>query len=302
MIHSYSDSPNQNGTINNSKGSVLIVTLLIITILTALVTDFVYDVYIDTSALSNWSKAQQATMAARSGLVFSSNYLSEIEKETYTDIHNLEVPLNLGMPAGTFILIKVEDENAKFNINSLIYENGRTNEKALSSLKKLLEYLNINPELALYIADWIDPDSEPRAPGSEDIAKNSAFWNIDELKILPDMKIETYNTLRPHITIFGDSMININTAGQEVLSSISNEITETMALQIIEYRSSGPFENKTALQNVPGFESAGISVLDRVTVKSSGFRITSKAIINDITRSVESIVQTSGKILQWREW
>ncbi|MBC8413894.1 general secretion pathway protein GspK, partial [bacterium] len=215
MIHSYSDSPNQNGTINNSKGSVLIVTLLIITILTALVTDFVYDVYIDTSALSNWSKAQQATMAARSGLVFSSNYLSEIEKETYTDIHNLEVPLNLGMPAGTFILIKVEDENAKFNINSLIYENGRTNEKALSSLKKLLEYLNINPELALYIADWIDPDSEPRAPGSEDIAKNSAFWNIDELKILPDMKIETYNTLRPHITIFGDSMININIAGQE---------------------------------------------------------------------------------------
>ncbi len=79
----------------NSSGSALIVTLLLISILTGLVVDFVYDVYIDTSSLSNWSNAQKASLIAKSGQNLSTLYLDDIKNEKYTDQHDYEMPLGL---------------------------------------------------------------------------------------------------------------------------------------------------------------------------------------------------------------
>ncbi len=59
----------KNNNTMNSSGSALIVTLLLISILTGLVVDFVYDVYIDTSSLSNWSNAQKASLIANQGRI-----------------------------------------------------------------------------------------------------------------------------------------------------------------------------------------------------------------------------------------
>jgi len=47
---------------HEENGSVLIITLLLISILIALVVNFVYAVFIDTSSISNWSNAQNNTL------------------------------------------------------------------------------------------------------------------------------------------------------------------------------------------------------------------------------------------------
>ena len=285
----------------NKEGSALIITLLLISILVGLVVDFVYDVYIDSSSLSNWSNAQRASLIARSGQNISTEYIALAKESSYTYVREIEMPVPGDFGAGAFLSIKVEDENSKFNINSIIYPNGMTNEKALASLKKLLEYLNINPNLSLAIADWIDPDKEPRLADSEDAAKNTFLWSVDELQLIEGVDKGIFRKVSPYITVYGNSQININTAALPVLVCLSEDMTVALAKQIIDYRETTPFEKTTSVVNVPGLETIGIKILDRITVKASNFRVTAKATVNDISRVIESVMDTSMKIHFWRE-
>jgi general secretion pathway protein K len=285
----------------NQNGSALIVTLLLITILVAIVVDFVYEVYIDSSALSNWGNAQKASLIARSGQTLSSRYLAELKKHTYTDLREVTLPIEKVFGTNTTLVVKIEDESAKFNINSIIYPNGLTNKKALLSLKKLFEYLNINPDLALIIADWIDPDSEPRMTDSENVSKNTFLWSIDELKLIEGINNDIFNKIKPYITVHSNNQININTAELPVLVSLSEDMTEDLAKRIIEYRKISPFESASHIVRVSGLEAIGIKILDRITAKSSYFRVTAVATVNGITRIIESVIDTSRKIHFWRE-
>ncbi len=285
----------------NEGGSALIITLLIVSILVGLVVDFVYNVYIDSSSLSNWGNAQKASLVARSGQVLSSRYLRELRKYSYTDVREAVLPVTIDFGPDTALVIKVEDENSRFNINSIIRQNGLTNDDALSSLKKLFEYLNINSDLALIIADWIDPDSEPRLPGSEDAAKNTFLWSVDELKLIQGMDQGTFGKISPYITVYGDGKININTADLPVLVSLHKDITGTLAKRIIDYRKDTPFKEPSYVQRVSGMEATGMLLIGKIESRSSCFRIISTARVDEITRVIESVMDTSGNIYFWRE-
>jgi general secretion pathway protein K len=285
------------------KGSALIITLLLITILTGLVVDFVYEVYIDSSSLSNWGNAQRASLIAKSGQALGAEFIREIKKENYTDKREVELPVIQDFGAGTSLTIVVGDENSRFNLNSLIYDNGMENEGAISSLKKLLEYLNINPSLALSIADWIDPDSEPRLFNSENVAKNDFLWSIDELKLIEGMDKNIFDKISPYmrVSVNSDKLININTAELPVLVSLHNDMTETLAKNVIDYRETTPFENYGDVTNVSGLGGLGIDFNSRITFRASNFRITTRATVNEITRIIESVIDSSAKIHFWRE-
>ena len=285
----------------DQRGSALIVTLLLITILTGLVVDFVYDVYIDTSSLSNWSNAQKASLIAKSGQNLSTRYLDEVRNDQFTDEHDLEMPVGQYLGANIDLTIKIEDENSKFNINSIISQRGATDDVQLSSLKKLFEYLNINPDLSLVIADWIDPDMEPRLSDSEDATKNTFLWSVDELRLIEGIDKKTFDRISPYVTVFGDNQININTAEVPVLVSLNDNMTEAHANKIIDYREDSPFEDPAHVQ-LAGIElSIANTFMSRTTVKSSYFRITSTSTVNGITRIIESVMDTSMKIHFWRE-
>jgi general secretion pathway protein K len=292
-------------SVTDQKGSALIITLLLISIMVGLVVDFVYNVYIDTSSLSNWGNAQKASLIAKSGQTISTLYLKEAQLIKYTDQRELMIPVDYDFGPGISLLIEMEDENAKFNINSIIRDNGKTNEEKLSSLKKMLEFLNINQDIALMIADWIDPDSEPRLSDSEDSAKNDFFWSIDELKLVEGLD-EHFDILEPYVTIYKNIgtlvyQVNINTAELPVLLSLHDEMTESLAQNIIDARESYPFEDPSDVVNVAGLETLGTKLGGRTTVKSTIFRITARATANEITRIIESVMDTSSNVLFWRE-
>ena len=290
-------------TVHSKKGSVLIITLLIVTVLTGLAVEFAYEVYTGTAALSNWSNAQKASLIARSGQTLSTGYLIDMKDFTYTYPGEIYLPVAKDFNSDVILIVKIEDENAKFNINSIIYPNGLTNEDALSSLKKLFEYLNINPSLAMAIADWIDPDHEPRLRDYEYTSKNSFLRSMDELKLIEAVDKKVFETISPFLTVYGDGAdrININTAKLPVLLSLHNDMTETLAKSIIDYREISPFENESHLQRVSGMETIGQLLLGRITVKSSNFRVISTAMVNEITRIIESVMDTSSQVRYWRE-
>jgi general secretion pathway protein K len=293
----------RHAAFGDQQGSALIITLLLVVVLVSLVVSFVYEVYIDSSSLANWSNAQSASFVARSGQTLGTRYLDGIKEHTYTNKGKIELPVNRNFGKNVGLMVVIEDENSKFNINSLIYQNGSTNESALSSLKKLLDYLNINPDLALLIADWIDPDSEPRLRYSEETAKNTFFWSPDELKLVKGIDTDTFDRIIPYITVSEKwgRKININTAEVPVLVCLHKDMTEVLAKRIVDYREDSPFEEWSHMQRVSGMKIIGQELAGKVASKSTDFRITSTATVNEITRVIESIVDSSNTVRFWRE-
>lgn len=290
----------------DQRGSALIITLLLITILTGLVVDFVYEVYIDSSSLSNWGNAQKASLIAKSGQAIASEFIRDIKVEKYTDKREVELPVEQDFGPNISLQIKLEDEESKFNINSLIGDDGRTEDiDAINSLKKMLEYLNINPNLALSIADWIDTDSEPRLYNSENLAKNDYFWSVDELKLVEGVNREIFDKISPYLTIHKNTnlfkpQININTAEIPVLMSLK-DMTETLAKNIIDHRKNYPFEKPEDVLNVLGMDQMWGKLSGKISIKCTGFKVTSKATVNEITRIIESVIDSNSKIQFWRE-
>src|SRR5208282_2689430 len=74
------------------------------------------------------------------------------------------------MPGVTLESFQLEDQQSKFNINSLAPgPAGSTDPIAVQQFGVLLSFLNIDPKWAGIVADWIDSDVEPNVPyGAED--------------------------------------------------------------------------------------------------------------------------------------
>jgi general secretion pathway protein K len=233
----------------------------------------------------------------------------DIHQYTYPDV--LEIPVGKVFEEydGT-LSVKVEDENARFNINSLIFQNGMLNQEAYRSLKRLLKGLNQDEAIADRIADWIDKDAEPRAGDSEEGAKNGYLDSVDELLLIRGISRESFDRLAPYLTVYGINrqdmyMVNINTASLRVLMAMDERMTEDLAKRIVQYRSLNRFEKISDLMKVSGFEGPlGQSLMSKIAVRSSNMRITAVAEAKGIKRIIECVVEVSGSgytTSYWRE-
>lgn len=287
----------------SDKGVALILTLVVVAILTAMVTEFTYSVYMDTNYLENWETSRRLSLAAKSGASIAGKLISEntsMQSFTYPGVLNLPFE-NLFEGSDEKIFLSIEDENSKFNINTLVYPNNILNADAFDSFKRLLRHLALDEHTADMVVDWIDRDGEPRLKGSEEGAKNAPLDSPDEMLLIAGIKPETYDKLRPYITVWGSGLININGADMPVLATLSDSIDEEMAKRVVEFRKITPFENESKLTRVAGFETLGISLLGRITVKATAFRIISDASLDKIKRTLECVLTPSGEIRYWKE-
>lgn len=297
--------------LNNQKGIALIVTLLALVIITALVVEFSYEVYISTNNLYIWRDSQRLSIMAKSGVNVSAKYLSDIlSRYSYSYPGSMELPVE--NPFEDFegvITVRIEDENSKFNINSLVPDNQIVNESdensAYNSFKRLLKVLSLDEKIADRIVDWIDKNSESRLPDSEIGAKNSYLVSVDELLLINGISREDYDKLLPYITTYGNwnlLQININGAEKPVLRCLSDNITDGNAQMVIDQRKNTPFDenNKSKIVNFPGFANINTAM---ITVKGTNFYIKSTAASGGVKRIIETVINTSSdKIQYWKEY
>lgn len=290
------------------KGIALVVTLLVLVLITAMVVEFSYGVFTSTNSLYNWRDSQRLSIMAKSGINVSSKFLMDIlDRQRISFPGHMEFPVK--NPFNDFngvIIIRIEDENAKFNVNSIISTNGHLNEVAFNSFKRLLNLLSIKESVAERIADWIDPDNESRLSDSENGAKNKYLHTVDEILLINGILREEYDKLIPYITVYGDALININTASKPVLMCMSEGITDNLAQRIIDYRVFSPFQETADINKVSGFEMGlGQLFMGRITVEGKDFYIKSTASSGGIKRIIEAVFNVSGSnklIRYWKEY
>jgi general secretion pathway protein K len=296
----------------SEKGMAVVLTLLIMAMITAMVVEFVYGVYTTNAGLYNWREAQKLSLAAKSGISLTTKIISENQNRySYTYPGSVEMPVeNILKGFSGKVVIRVVDENGKFNLNSLIWPNGTTNETAFNSFIRLLKNLNLDENIAYRVADWIDRDLEPRRRDSEEGAKNDYLDSVDELLLVKGIDSQAYDKLSPLVTVYGieqgyNNLININTASRAIIMSLDDNITEALAERVINYRALEPFNGVSDLVRVAGFEGPlGQSLMNKITVKASNFRITSVAEEDRIKRVIECVIVVKGDaflIGYWQE-
>ena len=309
----YSGILNLRHWLANSEGMVLVLTLMILTLITAMVVEFAYGVYTSTSALYNWRDSQRLSFVAKSGVAMAVNTISGALRsnsgappsELYRYLGR-EIPVpNIPEGFNGSFVIKAEDENARLNLNSL------RNADSLQVFKRLLGNLGLDELIAERVADWIDTDSEPKLRDSEEGAKNAFMDSVDELLLIKGIDRHTYEKLSPYVTVYGfggtdDRRININTAAIPVIMSLNENgmITREMAERLVRSRELEPF-NSTSEVTRAGIEE-NMLLRNFVTADPPvNFRITSVSEENKIKRVIEGVVKVTrgsqGRILSWRE-
>jgi len=287
----------------NSEGMALVLTLMILTLITAMVVEFAYGVYTSTSALYNWRDSQRLSFVAKSGVVMAVNTISGAPYSELYRYLGREIPVP-GIPEGfngSFV-IRAEDENSRFNLNSL------RNADSMKEFKRLLANLGLDELIAERVADWIDPDSDPWLRDSEEGTKNAFMDSVDELLLIKGIDRQTYEKLSPYVTVYGfvgmeDRRININTAAIPVIMSFNENITKEMAERLVRSRELEPFTTPGDLVNA-GF-AVNLSPDIITTDFPRNFRITSVSEENKIKRVIEGVVRVNrgsqGTIFYWRE-
>jgi hypothetical protein len=138
------------------------------------------------------------------------------------------------------------DEQSKININTASED----------TISNLLLYFDVEEDLALSIAgsiiDWRDADSEIASSergllyGAEEeyyqslaqpySCKNAPFDNIYELLLVKNITPDILSSIKPYITVYGNGMVNINTASEPVLSALMGPDFSGLAAKIVLYR------------------------------------------------------------------
>ncbi|MBK8754376.1 type II secretion system minor pseudopilin GspK [Candidatus Contendibacter odensensis] len=125
----------------------------------------------------------------------------------------------------------------------------------IKGLQRLLENLELKPELAQAIADWIDPDSDPLFPGgAEDgdytvlnppyLAANRPFISASELRLVKGMDREAYDKLALYIcTLPPGTPLNVNTALAPVLAALGDGLTPADVERLLQSRPTAGYKN-----------------------------------------------------------
>ncbi len=152
-------------------------------------------------------------------------YLREDREESKTD--SLDESWAAGIPGlpieGGYLTGYLEDEQARFNVNSLL-----DSQVALNRFKRLCDNLGVeNLQFIPALMDWIDKDFDIRYPdGMEENYQNYRVANremvdISEMLLVHNVTPEIYDKLKPHITALpSPTTLNVNTMSEVIFQSL----------------------------------------------------------------------------------
>lgn len=216
-----------------SRGVALVIVLLIVALLTAIVARLSFSNQLWTQQVANSGDLLQSVHASRAVQEWARLILQD-ENPDYDGYGDLWAMPLLPMPAGRgFVQGRMEDMQARFNLNNLVNEDGEVNDAAREQFTRLLRLLDLSPGIAAAAIDWIDPDGDPSGPwGAEDghylalnppyLAANQPFVDPAELRLARGVDGAAWEKLRPHVAALPRAgvSVNVNTAGPVVLAAM----------------------------------------------------------------------------------
>src|ERR1700686_3272222 len=241
----------RHNAVARQRGIALITAMVLIAIAAVLATAIGFASAMSARRASTMFRADQSLLAGEGAEAMAAYVL----KQSTTGSASLSLDQPWAQPYGPFQLgegvtlefAQIEDQQGKFNINSLA-AGGATDPASVALFQRLLTQLGLETKWAGILADWVDADNMPNSPdGAEDSvylsqtppyrAANIPVTSISELLALPGFGRDRYDRLRPYITALPPGTgtpINICTASGVLLDALSGKTEYGSDVSIIE--------------------------------------------------------------------
>jgi general secretion pathway protein K len=200
---------------------------------------------------------------------------------------------------GGVISGRIEDLQGRFNLNNLIGDEGEEDELARQQFERLLILLELDPALAGAVVDWLDPDVDQSFPtGAEDSAytdlnppyrtANTLITSPSELMAIAGFDLESYRRIAPYVTALPrGTTLNVNTASDMLIASLSDDIDLSLAASLIEERGEAEFTNvETVFADLIAAE-----MFARIGGVSEHFMLTGTVVMGSNQMTLRSVLQ-----------
>ena len=243
----------------------------------------------------------QADVYAQAGLEWARGVLIEDARGSSVDALNegwarpiAGMPIDRAVVAGNIV-----DEQGKFNLNNVI-DGTKRSEADIKLLRRLLASLDLSPDLADAVVDWIDGDDDlTSGAGAENAyylslprpyrAANAPMVQVEELYRVRGFDAATVAKLRPYVTALRErTAINANTAPDLVVAAAFGVPREKVAA-LLAGRDKDPFGDKGGFVAAAGRDNL-IAVND-FDVKSSWFSVRIQVAQDDVVLGSEALMR-----------
>ncbi|ENU19399.1 hypothetical protein F994_02258 [Acinetobacter bohemicus ANC 3994] len=211
-------------------------------------------------------------------------------------------PVEDGFVSGT-----LQDESGKFNLNSLVNDEGVPNPQAKLWFEKLLLRVGLSEKLSEAVIDWQDADDEISGTmGAENsyyqglpqgyLAANSKFHNVEELKLVRGFEDQKYLQIVDYVSALpaSDSKVNVNTAPAMLLASLDPKLDINAVEQALQKRQANleHFSNINDLWAMEPFKQVNPDVQSQVNallgVQSNYFKAKIEVLLSERKRQFSS--------------
>lgn len=284
------------------RGVAVLTAMLVVAIGTLLAVNLMWEATLD-------QRRTTAALAGDQGLMYllgAEAWAADILRQDLVDSPDADhlgeewamelppLPVDGGVIAG-----RLEDLQGRFNLNNLLQSNGEEDPIAIAQFERLLELVELDPALAGAVVDWIDPDAEARFPnGAEDPvyanadpqyrAANTFITSPSELMAIEGFDREAYLRLAPYITALSPgTTINVNTAPELVLQSLSESIDAARATALADERADEGFADvDAAFRGLVAPE-----MLSRIDAVTNHFLLTATVALGTTQLTMRSVLQ-----------
>ena len=243
-------------TVDSQRGVALVMAIIVVAIGTMIAVNLIWRGTLDLRRTESALAADQGLMYVQGAEAWAADILrldlvDSPESDHLGEQWAIELP-PLPVDGGS-ITGRLEDLQGRFNLNNLIGTDGKESALARRQFERLLVSVEADPALAGAVIDWLDPDTELRFPsGGEDVVysdadppyrtANSVITSTSELMAIAGFDRDTYRRLAPYITVLpSGTKLNVNTASDVVLASLSDDIDIATATSLIEQRGEAEF-------------------------------------------------------------
>ncbi len=319
-----------------SEGSILVLTLWILTMLVLLSVGLGYTTSIDQRLVSYQRDRLRALYLAKAGYFRA---LAEIEQDSTPEVdsyletwaQNPEVFQDAALGEGSFTVsysVSGEDGEKKV-VHGVVDEDRKVNINTAPEAV-LLRLPGMDEEIVESILEWREKHSaegEGKEKGKEE-EEAKPFGVLEELLRVEGMTEEVFEALQPVTTVYTDGKVNVNTSPKEVLGPLGMD--DGLVDKILRFRKGldgirgteddqlftdigGAQQQLNAFEPLTPEETTQLTAVvsqNLLKVTSGFFRIYSRGTVRDgkIIRTVEGVIQRPTEpegsivVLSWHEY
>ena len=244
------------GSRQRQRGVAILTAMLVVSIGTMIAVNLMWIASLDLRRTEATLAADQALMYLHGAEAWAGDILRQDQVESSESDHLGEqwafelppLPVDGGVISG-----RLEDLQGRFNLNNLVTPQGVVDELSQRQFERLLDSLGLDVSLASVVVDWLDADAEAGFPtGAEDASysaadppyrtPNSIITSASELLAMAGFELESYRALLPYVTALpSGTTLNVNTASEFLLASLSDDIDLSRAVSLVQERGIADF-------------------------------------------------------------